>query len=75
MSRNSCGSREEHRRDASVNNITIAPNPNGLDFFNGPIFSYTFAGSEPDGIYLVLVRFTDADTGEVVAEVGQTFSR
>ena len=58
-----------------MNNVTVAPNPNGPDFFNGTIFSRTFDGSEPDGVYLVRVRFTDSGTGEVVAEVAQAFSR
>lgn len=52
-------------------------NPTGPnDFYSGSIgFSYTFTGTEPNGIYVVGLRLTDPSTGETVALATQTFRK
>jgi hypothetical protein len=56
---------------------TSTGNPTGPNnFYSGSIgFSYTFIGSEPNGIYVVGLRLTDPSTGETVALATQTFRK
>ena len=54
----------------TLRNWTISP-------FNGPIFSYTFGGTEPVGTYVWLGVYTVPGTGNLLGEVTQapfTFS-
>jgi hypothetical protein len=56
---------------------TSTGNPTGPNnFYSGSIgFSYTFTGTEPNGIYVVGLRLTDPSTGETVALATQTFRK
>jgi hypothetical protein len=44
-------------------------------FFNGPIFTRTFNGSEPPGQYVVGLTFQDTVTGQTVATQTSAFRR
>jgi hypothetical protein len=53
---------------------TIGTSTNDAPFFNGPIFTRTFDGSEPSGRYVVGIRFV-GPLAETVALQTVTFSR
>lgn len=54
--------------------LAIPTNWNG-DFFNGPIFTHLFSGTEPTGTYVVGLRLVEKVTGETLAVTTRTFWR
>jgi hypothetical protein len=56
-------------------NVFLPQNLSG-DVYNGPLgFSYTFNGSEPNGVYVVGFRLLDPSSGETIAVTTRTFTK
>jgi hypothetical protein len=53
-------------------NVTIPSGVNG-DYYNGPFYSYTFTGAEPNGRYVIGMRLIDPGTGETIAVATRGF--
>src|SRR5262249_4604806 len=58
-----------------IKGVTIPTAASNSPVFNGPIFSRTFTGSEPSGLYVVGIRFTDTVLRETLVLQTATISK
>ena len=57
-----------------LGNVEIASTPPDVSKVTNDYLVYTFAGGEPTGVYLVGIRLTSPDTGQIIAQSAVTLT-